>query len=315
MVSVSAVIAGIREAIKALRTINTRFERLDERLDWILDDLKVNQGIVLSSLNQSKTSKCLRDYEFKVFSQRGEDGIIQHLTKVVEMKNKTFIEFGVEDFFESNCRFLLVKDNWKGFVIDGSAQNIARLKQSHFFWKYHLLAIDAFITKENINDLLAESGFDADLGILSVDIDGNDYYVLEAITHFYPRILICEYNAVFGGVRKISVPYESDFHRTKRHYSNLYFGASLAAMTFLANQRGYTLVGTNSSGSNAFFVRNDLVNENLETLTAEQAYFPSNFRESRDEQGNLTYIAGENRLRLIRGMSVFNVESKTTEIL
>jgi hypothetical protein len=208
-----------------------------------------------------------------------------------------------------------MKDNWKGFVIDGSAENIKRLEQSYFFWKYYLHALHAFITKENINGLLAESGFDEDLGILSVDIDGNDYYVLDAITNFKPRILICEYNAVFGGVRKISVPYESEFHRTKKHYSNLYFGASLAAITFLANQKGYKLVGTNSAGSNAFFVRNDLLNENLETLTAERAYFPRNPQESRDQQGNLTYVSGQNRLKLIQGMPVINVENETVEAL
>ena len=171
-----------------------------------LDDVSINQGRILSSLNEAKTSKRLKDFEFKVFSQWGEDGIIQHLTRAVDIKNKTFIEFGVEDFFESNCRFLMMKDDWRGFVIDGSRENIARLKKSNFYWKHHLDAVDAFITKDNINALLAKSGFDADLGILSVDLDGNDYYVLEAIENFRPRILICEYNPIFGATRKISVP-------------------------------------------------------------------------------------------------------------
>lgn len=234
---------------------------------------------------------------------------------MIEIKNKTFIEFGVEDFLESNCRYLLMKDDWSGFVIDGSSRNIDRLKKSYFYWKYHLVAIDAFITKENVNDLLTESGFDDDLGILSIDIDGNDYFVLEAISTFKPRILICEYNAVFGAARKISVPYESEFFRTRKHYSNLYFGASLAAITYLANKKGYSLVGTNTAGVNAFYVRNDLLNDKLEVLSAEDAYSPSKFRESRDERGNLTFITGEDRIKLIKGLPVFNVEKNIIEEL
>jgi hypothetical protein len=285
------------------------------RINQLFDELKINQGVILSTLNKNKTSRLLEDYEFKVFSQWGEDGIIQHLINCVEITNKTFIEFGVEDFFESNCRFLLMKDNWRGFVIDGSKSNIDKLKQSYFYWKYHLEAVDAFITKENINELLEQSAFEKDIGILSVDIDGNDYYVLEAISFYNPRILICEYNSVFGKERKISVPYEPDFYRTKKHYSNLYFGASLAAMTHIAEKKGYTLVGTNSIGGNAFYVRNDLINEKLETLTTEQAYVPSNVRESRNRQGELTYITGDARRELIKGMPVFNVETNILEKL
>ena len=157
----------------------------------------------------------LADYEFKIFSQWGEDGIIQYLSKAVELKHKTFIEFGVESFMEANCRFLLMKDNWSGYVIDGSSANIAKLKNFYFYWKYHIDAVDAFITKDNINELLARSGFDKDLGILSIDIDGNDYYILEAINAVRPRILICEYNAVFGATRKISVPYDPEFSRNQ----------------------------------------------------------------------------------------------------
>jgi hypothetical protein len=283
------------------------------KLNATLDEIKMNQGILFAALQEGKTSRRLRDYEFKVFSQWGEDGIIQHLTRVVEIRNRTFIEFGVENFFESNCRFLMMKDDWSGFIIDGSASHLNRLRKSNFFWKHELTARNAFITRENINALLAESGFDEDLGILSVDIDGNDYHVLEAITGFRPRILICEFNTVFGASRKISVPYAADFYRTTQHYSNLYFGASLAAMTHLATQRGYSLVGINVA--NAFYVRNDLLNDRLEVVTPEQAYFPSKERQSRDPKGNPTFLAGDDRLKILRGMPVVNVETGQRETL
>jgi hypothetical protein len=285
--------------------------RLSERLD----EMKINQGLILSTLNETRNSTNLADYEFKVFSQWGEDGIIQYLSKTIELRHKTFIEFGVESFMEANCRFLLMKDNWSGYVIDGSSSNIARLKRSYFYWKYHIDAVDAFITKDNIDDLLAKSGFDEDLGILSIDIDGNDYFILEAISAVRPRILICEYNAVFGAKRRISVPYEADFCRTRKHYSNLYFGASLPAITFLANKKGYSLVGTNSSGCNAFFVRDDLLNGKLPALSAEQAYLTSKIRQSKDKKGNLSHLTGNDRLKEMSGLAVVNVETGAIEEL
>jgi len=298
------IIATLRQAVSA--TIETSVR---------VDEIKMSQGLMLSESMAAKESKHLKDYEFKVFSQWGEDGIIQRLTSVLEIENKTFIEFGVEDFFESNCRYLMMKDNWIGFVIDGSASNIDRLKEAQFYWRYDLTALNSFITRENINELLAKSGFGEDLGILSIDLDGIDYYVLESVSFFKPRILICEYNAVFGSTRKISVPYDAGFVGRAKHYSTLYFGASLGAITQLAQQKGYSLVGTNTNGCNAFFVRNDLVNARLEVLTPEQAFTASKFRSSRDEKGNLSYVSGDARLALIKGLPVFNVETELVEPL
>ncbi len=250
-----------------------------------------------------------------MFSQWGEESIVQNLIRCVEIRHKTFVEFRVEDFFESNCRFLLMKDNLQGFVIDGPKEHVQRIRQSYFYWKHHLGSECAFITRDNINELLKKSGFDEDLGILSVDIDGNDYHVLEAITAFKPRILICEYNGVFGRDLKISIPYEPDFFRTGKHYSNLYFGASLGAMTHLAEKRGCALAGANSIGSNAFYVRRDLMNDKLHAMTVPQGWLASHVRESRNEKGELNHLTGDGRLALMRGMPVLNVESGALETL
>jgi hypothetical protein len=300
----SSLLAKLKEIFRNILCENVR-----------LDELKVNQGILLAQINENKRSTKLTDYAFKIFSQWGEDGIIQYLIRVVEIRYHTFIEFGVEDFTESNCRFLLMKDNWSGYVIDGSSKNIERLRNSYYFWKHDLVAINSFITRENINDLILESGFSEDIGILSIDLDGIDYYVFETIRSINPRILICEYNAVFGVTRKISVPYDPDFNRRRKHFSNLYYGASLSAITFIANRKGYSLVGINPAGSNAFFVRNDLVNERVEILSPGEAFLPSQFRESRDEAGNLTFLAGDERLKLIKGLPVMNVETGNIEPL
>ena len=301
----------IKATVAKLKRLAGIVFKLNERLD----EINFNQGLILSELSKSKGSTQLRDHEFKVFSQWGEDGILQYLLRVVPIVNQTFIEFGVEDFFQSNCRFLMMKDNWRGFVIDGSEENIERLKTSYFFWKHELGALASFITRENINELLSHSGFEEDLGILSIDLDGIDLYVLEAITNFRPRILICEYNAVFGVERKISVPYDPAFVRTARHSSNLYAGASLAALHHVAAMKGYSLVGTNSAGNNAFFVRNDLLGSQLAALDVRQGFTPSRFRESKDAQGLLSHVGDEARIQPIKGLPVYNVETGKLEAL
>ena len=210
-----------------------------------LDALQINQGILLAALNQAKHSSNLKDYEFKVFSQWGEDGILQRLTSAIEIPEKTFIEFGVEDFFESNCRFLMMKDNWRGFVMDGSAANIGRLQRAYFYWKYELTAVEAFITRENINELLAKSGFGPDLGILSVDIDGNDYYVWEATEEFRPSLVMIEFNPTMSN----SILFVQKKDPGVKH------GSSAASIVELAGRKGYELVA--ATEANLLFVKRE----------------------------------------------------------
>lgn len=279
------------------------------------DQLRALHGHTLAELQRGHRSPNLQDYEFRVYSQWGEDGILQKLTRAIEIPNRTFIEFGVEDFTEANCRFLMVKDYWSGFVIDGSPTAIRRLRAAYDNWRYDLGSTQAFITRENINELLARSGFGPDLGILSVDIDGVDYHVLEAITGFQPRILIVEYNAVFGAERAITVPYRADYFRTAAHHSNLYFGASLAAFRHLADRLGYAFVGTTTAGVNAFFVRRDCVNDEIAALEQTAGFTPSKVRESRDAAGRPTLLTGDARLPLIRGLPVIDVLTGRTESL
>jgi hypothetical protein len=273
----------------------------------------LNQGKILSAINQNKKYTTLSDYEFKIFSQWGEDGIIDFLIREVPINNKTFIEFGVEDFSESNCRFLLMNSDWNGFVIDASIKNIEKLKISNYYWKYNLNALCAFIDKDNINELLKKSNFDKDLGILSIDIDGNDYHVLNNINYFNPRIIICEFNPVFGTDQKITVPYDPKFYRTKKHYSNLYWGTSINALIFLLNKREYTLIGTGMLGCNAYFVKNSLLTDHLKKIAKKPFHFNFNFRESRDTDGNLNFLTSEQRAKEIENMDVLNIESGKIE--
>ena len=123
----------------------------------------------------NKKVNSLEEVKFQVFSQLGEDGIIQWLFHNVKIKEKIFIEFGVEDYTEANTRFLLKNNNWTDLAMDGSPENIDHLKKWGLMRKYDLQAIDVFIAKDNNTQIVKEAGFEGDLGILSIDLDGNDY--------------------------------------------------------------------------------------------------------------------------------------------
>jgi hypothetical protein len=293
--------------IQHLRDLLFRLRHLDRNID----EIKMNQGCILSMMQRAAPPGPLWQHEFKVFSQWGEDGIIQFLVNNLAISNRTFIEFGVEDFSESNCRFLMIKDHWHGFVIDGSEYNMQKLRSSYYYWQNSLNCKASFITRENVVGLLEESGFDKSLGILSVDIDGVDYHILEALPEWRPAILIVEYNEVFGWSRPVTVPYDPSFVRIQKHYSNQYYGANLTAFLYLANQRGYALVGINGVGSNAFFVRRDLLNDRVVEVDISTCIRQANFRESRGVHGELTFLSGLQRLNSMKELPVVDVTTGT----
>ncbi len=283
---------------------------------------KVEEAKILSAkvlINQIISQGLLPDIkeaEFKVFSQFGEDGILQYLIRQTCLTSEmhTFIEFGVENYTESNTRFLVINDNWRGLIIDGSSENIEHCKNSNIYWRHGLTAVNAFIDRDNINQIISNAGFSGNVGILSIDIDGNDYWVWERISVVNPIIVVCEYNSVFGVRNPITVPYDPNFVRAKAHYSHLYFGCSLKALEILGKKKGYALVGTTSVGNNAFFVRNDRLH-NLKELGAEEAYRESYFRESRDQNGSLTFLSGHSRLETIAELPVYDVERVATMLI
>jgi len=274
-------------------------------------------GALLSKQQWQMPSSCnFNDFEFKIFSQWGDDGLIQYLIKNIKIENEIFIEFGVEDYSESNTRFLMMNNNWSGFVMDGSKKNMERLRNQDWYWKYSLKCKSVFITKENINELLISAGY-KNIGLLHIDLDGNDAHILEAIdlSELNPSIIIMEYNAVFGKDRAISVPYDKNFIRTEKHYSNLYFGASLAAITHIANNKGYSLVGCTLAGNNAYYVRKDLLNDVIRDKTIDEAYILSKSRESRNKNFSLSYLNGAERYEIIKGLDVVNTITNELEKL
>lgn len=255
------------------------------------------------------------DTEFKIYSQWGEDGIIQYLINKIPINNKVFIEFGVENYIESNTRFLLENDNWSGLVMDGSKKNIQQIKKDYLYWKYDLQAKDIFITKDNINNIIKEyidsNGYNKEIGLLSIDIDGNDYFVWDAIDAIDPVIVICEYNWIFGNRMRLSVPYDENFIRSEKHHSNLYFGASINALYHLGQSKGYEYIGCNKAGNNAFFIKQEYTKfvDNLVTNPSE-LFNEQKTKESRNKKGELNFVRGEDRIQMIKDLEVLDLESR-----
>jgi len=265
----------------------------------------------------SRTKEIIDDIsksEFKVYSQWGDDGIIQFLTQYLDIPRKTFIEFGVEDYNEANTRFLLENNNWQGLVMDGSSGQIEKIKGQSMYWRHTITAHAAFITAENINDILSGHGFSGNIGLLHIDLDGNDYWVWKAIDVVKPVIVIMEYNSLFGPDKPWTIPYDPSFQRTEAHFSNLYFGSSLTSLCDLAVEKGYSFIGTNSNGNNAYFVRTEEL-KGLKSLSVQEGFRPSYFREGRDIEGNLTYDGLKERYAQLEGQKIYNTRTKSIELI
>jgi hypothetical protein len=288
------------------------------QLKNIMSQQNINNGKLLANINFLLKKEIIisdiHEAEFKVFSQWGDDGIINFLCAYLDIPNKVFVEFGVENYTECNTRFLLINDNWTGLIMDGSREHMESVKNEDIYWKHDLRALDRFVTKENINEIFTETNITGEIGLLHIDIDGNDYWIWEEINVVNPIIVIIEYNSIFGLDNPWTIPYDTSFVRNKAHYSNLFYGASLLSVYDLALEKGYSFIGCNSNGNNAYFVRNDKL-KNLVVKTPEQGYVLSKFSESRDEKGSLTFLRNEARLKHLKGLQVFNTRTKTIETI
>lgn len=292
------MLARVYRLLKRYSELPVRINRVQEALG------RIEQRQIAAHCDDARHS------EFRVFSQWGEDGIVQFLIGRVPIERPIFIEFGVENYTEANTRFLLVNNRWAGLVIDGSPENIAYIRRDPIYWACNLKAEHAFITCENINEIITKNGIGGDIGLLSVDIDGNDYWVWQAIDSVSPRIVICEYNSHFGPTAEVTTPYDPGFVRDRAHFSKVYYGASIAALCSLAASKGYSLVAANSAGNNVFFVRDDLLGP-LRVLPPLEAYRRAQFREFHDPQGRLTFDDFEARLRQISHLPLYDLRTRS----
>jgi hypothetical protein len=273
-----------------------------------IDSLKILAAQpLIQTIRNGTGPDSLRAAEFKVFSQFGDDGIIQYLIHHLAPLPDSFVEFGVGNYRESNTRFLLLNDNWRGLVLDGDQNCIGQIQNGEIYWRHTLTAKCAWITRDIINKLLRDAGFSGEIGLLSIDIDGNDYWVWEKLDVVTPAIVIVEYNSIFGPDLAVTIPYDPKFVRHRAHYSGQFWGASLSALALLANRKGYSLVGCNSAGNNAYFVRNDKI-DHSRALSPREAFVDARFRDTRDASGNLTYLSGNERFDGIAHLEVYDLD-------
>lgn len=296
----------IRKIIRFLRQISEIKDRV-YNIQEAIGRIETRQIQVYNSRNLLKS-------QFKVFSQWGEDGLIQFLISNINFCNNKFIEFGVEDYYECNTRFLLSNNKWSGLVIDADSKCIEKIKKDKIYWSSNLKAVNKFITKDNINSIIEENGFAGEIGILSIDVDGNDYWIFKAINIVNPDLIIIEYNSLFGKTYPLTVPYDENFIRNKKHFSNMYYGASICALNELASEKGYSLIASNNVGNNLFFLRNNLIGD-IKKLTVEEAYTKSVFRESKNKKGELTFEDFNESVKLISNLELYNTLTHKTVFL
>jgi hypothetical protein len=256
----------------------------------------------------------IQKVELKVFSQNGEDGIINFLLyKLKLIPNSTnFVEIGVGNYRESNTRFLYNQFYPKGLIIDCLENMESKVKPYVNFWKGDLRICNTQINSENINEILKKHcNFEID--IFSLDIDSIDYWIINKIPKNISKIFVAEYNSTFGPDLKVSVPNINGFDRTKYHYSNLCYGMSLRALIDIMKTKNYYFIGTNIQKMNAFFISNDFKQEIYfkDIIINElKNYTNSNIRESRDKNGNLNFISGNDKLKEIVNCEVVNLENE-----
>lgn len=247
-----------------------------------LDRLKANNNQKnyfvqkYSQLHANLTQKELcRAHEFKIFSQHGEDGLIMYIFSKIGVKYHTFIEFGAGGK-TSNTENLIVNFGWSGLLIDGNNDALNETKnryKSNQIPDERVKTLCSWITKDNINELFSKSGFSGEIDLLSIDIDGNDYWVWKEIDTINPRVVVIEYNGSFGDEKAITIQYNETHNKFDFDPFGWYHGASLKALEKLGAQKGYSLLCCDSSGANAFFIRNDLLCDPFTTLSTKEAFY------------------------------------------
>jgi len=221
------------------------------------------------------------DVGFRCYSQFEEDGILLFVFALIGTSNRVAVEICAGDGIECMCTNLVLNHGWRGYLFDGDKSRVERgrafFRRSPDTLGYPPTFTHAWITAENVNGLLREGGVPRDIDLLSLDIDGMDYWVWKAIDWIRPRVVVCEAHDIIGPEDALTVPYDPSFVRTVPDYG----GASLGAMTKLAEQKGYRLVGVHRYGFNAFFVLNGLADEVLPAVTPGECLADPLMREGR----------------------------------
>ena len=213
-------------------------------------------------------------YEYSWLSQNGEDGIIRHIFDEIGINSRWFVEFG---FGAKQCNSLrlMMHESFNGLLMDGSQENVDFFNYASASLKIdRVKAIQAFITRDNLESLITDNGVPREIDFLSLDVDGNDYWFWQVLNCVSPRLVCIEYNAGLGPDLSVSVPYADDFERYAVHPSGFFHGASLTALASLGREKGYYLIGCDLTGTNAFFLRDDITIDHVSAITPREAFRP-----------------------------------------
>lgn len=260
---------AIKEIKEAIRAVDSRVSHLHTLAGQAAQDL------ALMLAPRYADPRCLTRYQGQVYSQNGEDGIIAEIFSRIGTTNKYFVELGVEQGFENNTRFLL-QIGWTGVWVEGNTEHSSSISE-HFSSELSsqtLRLVNAFMTKENVNQLFIDAEVPREFDFLSIDIDMNTHHIWQSLTEYKPRVVCIEYNASIPPSVDFSVPYVADAIWDGSNY----FGAGLKSLETIGRDLGYKLVGCDFLGVNAFFVREDLCSDQfLEPYAAKHHYEPPRY--------------------------------------
>ena len=247
----------------------------------------VNRGNSIEQLNLTTQYKLLYKADpsekvllsqtgFSCYSQHEEDGILLFIFSLIGVENKKCVEICAGTGIECNTANLIIHHKWIGLLCDGNPDNIAIAKE--FYKNFPTTQIwppkiqHAWISLDNVNNLIKDNGFEGEIDLLSLDIDGIDYWLWKGINIINPRVIVLEINHLWGPEKSVSVPYKPDFKAEFTEYGSDYAGASIAAFVKLGKEKGYRLVGTNAFATNAFFIREDIKHDWLPEVSPNSCF-------------------------------------------
>jgi len=261
--------------------------------------------------------KNLKDLEFKVFSQNGEDGIIDYLINALNIQKLKFVEIGVGDYTECNTKFLINNYPFRGLLCDVNSILKDNVKDTYDAHRGSIKIFNDYITRDNILEVLKSNDFTERLNLFSIDIDSMDYYIIEKLPNEISDIFIAEYNQNFGPNLEVTVPYSDQFDRFKYHYSGQCYGLSLRALINLMKKKGYVFLGCNVECCNAFFIlesKKDLIKLSFPDENDLTSYFNDYVCDVRDKNGKILNISINERLEYIKDCNIIDLSNNNIKV-
>jgi hypothetical protein len=281
----------------------------------VQDRLLIASSAINAMRSRNLEIKALWEAEIRVFSQWGEDGILTYLLDSVGIAKPKILEIGAGNFEECNSRFQAEFRNASVYAVDLRSDLEANCKTLDVFWRSIIIPVNDYITPNNINShIKSAKSLLGGLDIFSLDVDGNDYWILHEADLSDISIVVCEYNPLFGHSKSVTVPREDNFSREAKHFSWLYYGMSIKANISLMQKKGFVFCGSNLAGNNAFFIKEEFekkLNFDIPSSTSLASHTDWRVREARDENGQLSFLFGEDRASLIKSLKVIETKSNS----